>query len=477
VTAGTEAGSAGHRFIAFILAFALFMDFVDATILATALPTIARDLTVPVEKLSTLLTAYLLALAIFIPISGWLADRWGARNVFAAGLIAFVASSLLCAASGSLSALIAARFAQGAAGAIMVPVSRLILLRSVRKAHMVNATSWLIMPSLLGPIIGPPLGGLIVTHLDWRWIFYVNLPFGVAGAALVLAKIPDLRESRRRPLELGGLLLSAMSLGALLLGFEAAGRPGEAMRAVLLLLGGLGVGLLYVAYARRAAHPVLDLRLLGDHSFRLSLMAGALTRVTQGAQPFLLPLMLQVGFGFSPTISGAIIVALPIGALSAKAVATPMLRRLGFRNSLIVNGIGGPICYGLAGCFSASTPVPLMVAVLLLAGFFMSFQFSAYNVVAFESIEPERMSAASSFYFTFQQLQLSFGVCAGAFALQAIMAAAGRTAPAAGDFGSALLAASLVTLAATLVHMRFAPDAGAAMSGRATLDELSEAQV
>jgi EmrB/QacA subfamily drug resistance transporter len=467
VTAGREPGSAGHRFIAFILAFALFMDFVDATILATALPTIARDLAVPVEKLSTLLTAYLLALAIFIPISGWLADRWGARNVFAAGLLAFVASSLLCAASGSLETLIAARFAQGAAGAIMVPVSRLILLRTVPKAHMVNATSWLIMPSLLGPIIGPPLGGLIVTNLDWRWIFYVNLPFGLAGAALVLARIPNLGGSRPRAFDLRGFLLSAVSLGALLLGFETAGRPGETTKAMLLLLAGLAVGLLYIFHARRAAHPVLDLRLLRDRSFRLSLMAGALTRVTQGAQPFLLPLMLQVGFGFTPAGSGAIIVAIPIGALCAKSIATPMIRRLGFRTSLIVNGIGGPICYGLAGCFSASTPVPVMVAVLLLAGFFMSFQFSAYNVVAFEGIEPERMSAASSFYFTFQQLQLSFGVCTGAFALQAIMGAAGRSAPAAGDFGAALLAASLITLCATVVHMRFAPDAGAAMSGRA----------
>jgi len=444
------------------------MDFVDSTVLATALPTIARDFRVPVASLSGLLTYYLLALAIFIPVSGRLADRWGTRNVFAGALVAFVGSSLLCAASRSLEMLSVARFIQGAAGAIMVPVSRLILLRTVKKADIVNATSWLVMPSLLGPIIGPPLGGLIVTHLDWRWIFYVNLPFGLVGALFVHARIPNLKETARDRFDLRGFLVTSISLGALLLGFETASRPGGRLHVALTLLAvGLVAGFLYVGHARRSEHPVLDLRLLKDSSFRLSLCAGALTRVTQGAQPFLLPLMFQVGFGFSPAMSGAIILAIPVGSLMAKSVVTPLLRRTGFRNSLIFNGVAWPICYGLAGRFSPSTPVPLMMAVLALAGFFMSFQFSAYNVIAFEGIAAKRMSSASSFYFTFQQLQLSFGVCAGAGLLQLIMLGERRFLPAPSDFGLALLLASIVTLFATLIHLRFEPHAGAAMSGKA----------
>lgn len=460
-----------YRIVALIVASTMLMEQIDATILATALPTIAREFGEPANTLSILLTAYLLALAIFIPGSGRMADRFGSRSVLRAAILIFMVSSLLCACSTSVAGMGAARFIQGAAGAMMIPVGRLALLRAARKDELVSATAWLVTPALLGPILGPPIGGLIVTHLDWRWIFYINLPVGIAGIIAVSAYIDNVRTAVVGRPDFAGFSICAVGLGSLLMGCESAGRPGEMHHAVAFLAVAAMMGCVYAFHARRRSDPLLDLGVLRDRSFRLSLLGGSLTRITQGAQPFLLPLMFQVGFGFSPAISGMILLATAVGALMAKTIVSPVMRRFGFRRSLIANGLLSSLFYGLSGAFQAEWPMPAMMAVLVLAGFFMSFQFTVYNTVAYEHIEAERMSRASSLYSTVQQLLLSLGICTGAMVVQVSMVWRGSLAPAAPDFSAALAVVAFISALAFFVNRRFAPDAGAAMSGHIPPDD------
>jgi len=456
----------GYRTVALIIACALFMEQMDATVLATALPTMARDFGAPVTSLSSALTSYLLALAIFIPASGRLADRFGSKTVFRLAIVLFLAGSLLCGQARTLPFLIGARFLQGIGGAMMIPIGRLVLLRSVAKEDMVQAMSWLIMPALVGPIVGPPLGGFIVTYLDWRWIFYLNLPVGLLGIALVTKFIGQVRAERPTRPDLVGFVLSGLSLGCLLFGFEMTSRSGELVQALSLIAVGLVAGPLYILHARRRQDPILDLSLMRVPTFRLSVIGGSLTRITQGAQPFLLPLMLQVGFGMSAAASGTITIAGAIGSLGMKWLAPKLLRRFGFRSSLIVNGLIASGGYAVCGFFRPAWPVTVIFAVLAACGFFMSFQFTAYNTIAYDEIPPERMSAATSFYATFQQLMLSLGICVGAAALHVGMLATHKTTPGLGQFTWAFLVVTVVSASATLWNMRFSDTAGDELSGR-----------
>ncbi|USI72150.1 MFS transporter [Sphingomonas morindae] len=460
-----ERSSGNYRTIALIVACALFMEFLDATVLATALPTMARDFGVSAPSMSVALTAYLLALAIFIPASGTAADRFGARLVFRAAILLFVGGSIACGLAPSLEAIVAARFVQGMGGAMMIPVGRLVLLRSVAKRDMVSAMSWLLVPALIGPIIGPPLGGFIVTYLDWRWIFWINLPIGVLGVVLVSLFIPDVREDVGRRFDGIGFLLSGVSLGCLLFGFEMSSRPGEGRVAALLVAIGLVFGALYIRHARRHVAPILDLSLMRIETFRLSVIGGSLTRITQGAHPFLLPLMMQLGFGFTAAQSGSITVATAIGSLGMKGAAQRVLRRFGFRRALLVLGVLATLGYALVGLFRPGWPVPLMFAVLVACGFLMSFQFTAYNTIAYDEIEKQRMSQATAFYSTFQQLMLSLGICIGAIALRVAMTLHGDARPRFADFTVAFWTVTAISLTAVLVNRRFDPEAGAEISG------------
>jgi EmrB/QacA subfamily drug resistance transporter len=456
----------GYRTVALIIACALFMEQMDATILATALPTMARDFGVPATSLSSALTSYLLALAIFIPASGRLADRFGSKTVFRLAILLFLAGSVLCGQAPNLPFLIAARFLQGIGGAMMIPIGRLVLLRSVAKEDMVQAMSWLIMPALVGPVIGPPLGGFIVTYLNWRWIFYLNLPVGVLGIFLVTKFIGQVRGDHPPRADLVGFVLSGLSLGCLLFGFEMTSRSGELTRALELIAIGLIAGALYIFHARRRKEPILDLSLMKFATFRLSVIGGSLTRITQGAQPFLLPLMLQLGFGMSAAASGSITIAGAIGSLGMKWLAPRALRRFGFRTSLVVNGLIASAGYAVCGFFRPSWPIAAVFAVLAACGFFMSFQFTAYNTIAYDEIEPERMSSATSFYATFQQLMLSMGICVGAGALHIGMLFTHRATPGLGDFNLAFLVVTVISATATIWNMRFSPQAGDQLSGR-----------
>jgi len=468
VPAAPRAGAArgAYRTVALIIACALFMEQMDATVLATALPTMARDFGVPATSLSTALTAYLLALAIFIPASGRLADRFGSKTVFRLAILLFLAGSLLCGQARSLPFLIGARFLQGIGGAMMIPIGRLVLLRSVAKEDMVQAMSWLIMPALVGPIVGPPLGGFIVTYFNWRWIFYLNLPIGLLGVALVTKYIVQVKEARRQGMDVLGFVLSGASLGCLLFGFEMTSRSGELTRALVLIAVGLVSGALYIRHARRREHPILDLSLMQVPTFRLSVIAGSLTRITQGAQPFLLPLMLQLGFGMSAAASGSITIAGAIGSLAMKWLAPKALSRFGFRDSLILNGLLASAGYAVCGFFRPGWPVAAIFSVLAVSGFFMSFQFTAYNTIAYDEIPADRMSSATSFYATFQQLMLSFGICVGAGALHLGMLASRRATPGLGDFTAAFLVVTAISAAATIWNMKFSAQAGDELSGR-----------
>jgi EmrB/QacA subfamily drug resistance transporter len=465
-----ETGAVDHtpknyRLIALIIACALFMEQMDATILATALPTMARDFHVPATNMSSALTSYLLALAIFIPASGRLADRFGSRTVFRAAILIFVAGSALCGVAPNLPFIMGARFLQGLGGAMMIPIGRLVLLRSVAKEDMVSAMSWLIMPALIGPILGPPVGGAIVTYLDWRWIFYLNLPIGLLGVFLVTRYIGEVRAERPAAVDPWGFLLSGVALGCLLFGFEMTSRTGELPLALALIVIGCVAGTFYIRHARHRADPILDLSLMRVPTFRLSVIGGSLTRITQGAQPFLLPMMLQLGFGMTAAASGSITVATALGSLAMKGLAPRILRHWGFRRSLILGGLGASAGYAVCGLFRPDWPVAAIFAVLAVSGFFMSFQFSAYNTIAYDEIPSSRMSSATSFYATFQQLMLSLGICVGAASLHVGMIGSGHTQPQLADFTLAFWVVTAISTSAIIWNARFAVDAGAGMSG------------
>ncbi len=459
-------GTPNFRITALIIASAMFMEQLDATVLTTALPTMARDFGVSAPNMSIALTSYLLSLAIFIPASGRAADRFGSKLVFRSAIAAFVIGSMMCALAPNLSLFVAARAFQGLGGAMMMPVGRLVLLRSVERRDLVSAMSWLLVPALIGPILGPPVGGFIVTYFDWRWIFYINLPIGILGFVLVSLFIGDFKGDTPQRFDTRGMVISGASLGCLFFGFELASHEGEGTLALSLLAIGLSFGALYLSHVRRTPDPILDLSLMRLPSFGLSVIAGALTRVTQGAQPFLLPLMLQLGFGLTPAQSGTIVVATAVGSMAMKGLAPKLLRRFGFRTSLIVNGVAASASYAVCAAFRPDWPYWLIFAVLVLCGGFMSFQFTAYNTVAFDGVSTSRMSAATSFYATFQQLMLSVGICVAATVLQGSMLLRGHAHPALADFSVAFLTVTALSMLATFWNVRFSIDAGAEISGQ-----------
>lgn len=455
----------GYRTTALVVASAMFMQQLDSTVLTIALPTMAHDLVVPVQSLSLALTSYLLALAVFIPASGHLADRFGSRTIFCTAIGVFLIGSLACAQATTLPLLVASRFLQGIGGAMMVPVGRLVVLRSVDKKDLVQALSWLIMPALIGPILGPPIGGFIVTWLDWRWIFYLNLPIGVIGIVAAAILIPNIRGDAPARFDTAGFALSGLALGCLLFGFELGSRPHSLTIAGVLVAAGLGMGGWYLVYAKRASAPILDITLMRVPTFRLSVIAGSLTRITQGAQPFLLPLMFQLSFGMSAAAAGTITMAGAIGALAMKAIAPRVLRHWGFRDSVIVAGLLGTAGYALCAAFRPGWPEWVMFSVLLASGFFISFQFTAYNAIAFADIDTSRMSSATSFYSTFQQLTLSLGICLAATVLELGQTITGRSGLTVEDFSAAFVLVTLISASALIWNRRFSTDAGDQMSG------------
>ena len=442
------------------------MQNLDSTAVATALPAMARTFGADPLHMNVALTSYLLSLAVFVPASGWAADRFGARTTFRVAIAVFTLGSVLCGRAESLHAFVAARVLQGMGGAMMVPVGRLLLLRTAAKSELVAAMAWLTIPSLIGPVVGPPLGGIFVTYADWRWIFGVNVPIGLLGIVLVTRYIADVREPGPARLDAWGFVLSGVALSGLMLGFETAGRGLLPPAAVAALLAVGGVALLaYLRHARRVAEPILDLGLMRIPTFAVSVVSGSLFRVGIGGVPFLLPLMLQIGFGQSAVQSGFIVLSGSLGALAMKPAAQAVLRRFGFRAALVWNGVFSALLLGACAAFRPGWPVVALYAVLLIGGFLRSLQFTAYNTIAYADVPRPRMGAATALYATVQQLSLTLGISAGAAALQSSAALSGRTTPAPADFSAAFLAVSFVALLASPTARRLAPDAGAELSG------------
>jgi EmrB/QacA subfamily drug resistance transporter len=456
------------------VAAALFMENLDSTVIATALPAIARSLHEDPLHLSLAISAYLLSLSVFIPVSGWMADRYGARRVFRNAIVVFVLGSMACAAAQDIGELVLARAAQGIGGAMMVPVGRLVLLRQVPKSELVAAMAYLTVPALLAPVLGPPVGGLIVTYASWRWIFLINVPIGVLGYALVSRYIHDSAGTSSQSFDLAGWMLVGGGLAGLVLGFENLGKhvlPAE-IPPFIIALGALLLAF-YVRHARSDRAPILSLELLRLPSFRASVGGGSLFRIGVGAFSLLMPMMLQLGFGMSALDSGLTTFAGAVGALAMKTMAQRLTRRFGFRRLLLWNTLVCSAFLGASGLFDAGTPRLLMIGFLLAGGFFRSLQFTCVNTLGFADVAERDMSQASSFSSTAQQLALSMGIGIGSQVLNLSLALRHGAQLAAQDFSLAFCAVAAISLASMLSFARLAPDAGSNVSGhRAAVEDL-----
>lgn len=454
--------------IPLIVACALFMENMDSTVISTSLPAIAADIGEPPLALKLALTSYLVSLAVFIPVSGWVADRLGSRTVFAAAIVVFVAGSVLCAFAGSLTQFVLFRFLQGVGRAMMVPVGRLVLMRAVPKNEYVAALNYLTIPALMGPVIGPALGGAITQYASWHWIFLINVPIGVLGLYLVLRHIPDVREDAGPPFDLRGFAMTATGLSALMLGLSAFG--GHLMphyTAVLCVAAGTAILALYARHAARSTHPVINLRLFRLHTFRDGTLVGSLFRIGIQSTPFLLPLLLQLGFGLDPLQSGLISCAAAVGSLGVKSVTAAVLRRFGFRSVLTLNGTLCALTVAMFAAFGPATPHALIAALVLLSGCLRSLQFTALQALTFADIHGPDMSQAAGVSSMVQRLSQSIGIGVAAYILQVSSTLQGHDRIVAADFPPTFIAIALIALVAPLLHRRLGDDAGAAVSGHA----------
>jgi EmrB/QacA subfamily drug resistance transporter len=458
------------RVVPMIVAVSLFMENLDSTVISTSLPAIARAIGTNPLALKLAVTSYLLSLAICIPASGWTADRFGPRNVFRIAIGVFILGSIGCAASHSLEQFVFARIVQGMGGAMMTPVGRLILVRSIDKSLLLNAMSLVTVPALIGPICGPPLGGFITTYASWHWIFLINVPIGLLGIVLASRFIPNVRVERHDPFDFLGFILSGLGIGGLAFGLSVLGLDflPFGIVAALLIVGTVSTTA-YVIHAGRCPAPILDLSLFKLATFRASVIGGFLFRLGVGALPFLLPLLLQIGFGLTPFQSGLITFTGALGSMFMKAAVTAVVRRFGYRDVLLYNALVSSLFLAACATFVPGVPYSVMIAILLSGGFFRSLQFTSINTIAYAEIPPEKMSRATTMVAVAQQLSLSTGVAAGALVVEITLRLKGSTTMGAADFPPAFIAISLLAASAALVFFQLKPDAGEEMTGRKPL--------
>ncbi|WP_455927476.1 DHA2 family efflux MFS transporter permease subunit [Pseudomonas capeferrum] len=448
--------------IALLVAVTFFMENLDATVIATALPDIAKTFGVGAVDVNIGMSAYMLAVAVFIPISGWLADRFGSRLVFGWAIVLFSLSSLLCGLSDSLQTFVAARVLQGISGAMMVPVGRLAVLRATEKKDLVRAISFITWPGLVAPILGPPVGGFIVTHASWPWIFYLNLPLGLLALIATLVLIPKRDEVTSRTFDFSGFLLVGVASAALLYGVELLGQSrGSLLQGLLLSAAGVMLGAFAWRHMRRHAQPLLALEVVSVRTFSVCLCGGSIFRVAISTLPFLLPLMFQLAFGLSAFDAGLLVLAVFAGNLAMKPFTTAVMQRWGFRPVLMINGILGVLAIAACALLDQRMSWTLILFILFVGGLSRSMQFTLFNTLGFADIPKAQMSDASTLFSMFFQLSMAMGVAIGALLLRFAMNLHGNTEQAAtADFQLTFLWVAVIAGVALLDNLRLPAQAG-----------------
>ncbi len=409
--------ASSKRILPWLVAVAFFMESLDTTILNTAVPAVSEALKVAPLSMKSVLASYTLSLAVFIPISGWMADRFGTRRVFASAIGLFTLGSFLCGISSDIHLLVACRILQGCGGAMMVPVGRLTLVRTFAKSELIRAMSFVAIPALIGPMLGPIAGGLIVGYLHWRFIFFVNLPIGIAGLIMVYIHLPDYREERTNPLDIVGLILFGSGVALLSYVLEIFGEQTLSAREILGLLT-ISLSLIagYGLHSTRTAFPLLDLSLFRIRTFNAAVSGGFFTRLGIGGVPFLLPLLYQIGLGFTPIQSGLLIMPQAIAAMSTKFLLARVLTRVGYRGVLVSNTVILGLLILLFATIGLRTPIWAIVLLAFCYGAFTSLQYTSMNTLVYADIAEEQTSNASSIASTMQQMSISFGVAVAGLA-------------------------------------------------------------
>ncbi|QGZ64413.1 DHA2 family efflux MFS transporter permease subunit [Paraburkholderia acidisoli] len=455
---------AGVGWLPYIVAATFFMEYLDTTVIATALPAMARSFGIGPNSLSLGVTAYMLALAIFIPVSGWVADRYGSRTIFFGAVVTFTVASVLCGIAQNLDEFVAARVLQGIGGAMMVPVGRSIVVRTTDKSLLMRAISTITWPAIAAPVVGPPIGGFITTYASWRWIFLLNVPFGIAVLVAIAFMVPNLRGEARRPLDVIGLILSGASLTALLYGAELASQPNEnPWTGVAIVAAGIVIGAIAFAHAKRHAHPLIDVSTLKIPTFSVTVVTGSITRIGIGAAPYLMPLLFQIGFGLSAFKSGLLLLASALGNLGMKALTTRILERWGFRMVSVVDVTIAGISLIACGLLTPGTPIALVVLVIFVYGVTRSMQFSTLATLAYADVAQPQMSAASTLWSAAAQMTIGLGIAFGALSLRVAATFHGEATGhvfTLDDFRLAFLAAGVLTLISVWGYAQLARDAG-----------------
>jgi EmrB/QacA subfamily drug resistance transporter len=463
-----------NRTVPLILAVALFMENMDSTVIATSLPAIAADIGTSPITLKLALTSYFVALAIFIPISGWMADRYGAKRIFRLAIGVFVAGSVACAFSNSLAEFVGSRFLQGMGGAMMTPVGRLVLVRSTPRAQLVQAMAWLTVPALIGPLVGPPVGGFITTFFSWHWIFLINVPIGIVGIWLAGRVLPEIEAVPPGRLDAWGFVLAGMAAAGVVFGLSVISMPALPPVVGLGTLAlGVGCGLAYLRHWRRVDRPLLDFTILATPAVRAAVLSGSLFRIGVGAAPFLLPLMFQIGFGLSPFESGMLTFASAFGAIAMKFVASTALRLGGFRTVLIVATLAGSVLMAVNGLFRPDTPYALIIAVLVASGLMRSLYFTCVNALVFAEIENAQAAQATAISAVAQQISIALGVAVAGLVLETHALVTGE-AVGMSAFIVAFPIVGILTALAVIPLLSLPPTTGRAVSGHGRARDAAE---
>jgi EmrB/QacA subfamily drug resistance transporter len=465
----------GHRagaVLPFIVAATFFMEYLDTTIIATALPQMARSFSVGPNEVSLGMTAYMLTVAVFIPISGWIADRFGSRTVFGGALVIFTVASVLCGLSTGIASFTAARVLQGIGGAMMVPVGRMIVVRNTDKSRLMQAISTITWPAIVAPVVGPTLGGFITTFASWHWVFFLNVPFGIVALGAIAKYVPNQRAAERRPLDLGGFLLGGAAFISLLYGTELASHQEAAIaHAVGFMFAGVLLGVIAVRHFRTVRSPLLDLTMLRVPTYSVTVLWGSATRVGIEAVPYLSPLLFQIGFGLSAFQSGLLLLATACGNLGMKLFTTRILRGFGFRTVAIVNTAIAAVFVVAYGWLFPSTPLVAMLIVLFVYGLARSMQFTTLATLAYADVDDPQKASASTLWSVAQQMTIAMGIAFGALCLRMAASLGGTVSgPSSsftlGDFRWAFIAAGCLVLVSMIGYVRLPRDAGDAIAAR-----------